>query len=37
MASMLLGERLTNLMELQNTNNKQVCESLHLPPHRKGL
>lgn len=32
MASMLLGERLTNLMELQNTNNKQVCESLHIHP-----
>ena len=32
MSSMLLGERITNLMELQNTSKKQVCESLHIHP-----
>lgn len=32
MSSMLLGERITNLMELQNTSKRQVCESLHIHP-----
>lgn len=32
MKTILLGERIAYLMELQGTNQKQVCKALHIQP-----